>query len=376
MKFIKISFLLFLTLSLFFNTNTNAQEVLEKTGAESWNPNKVTFPSYMTSYRENIIIPRINNFEVITCDFHVHTMFSDGLTWPSYRVSEAWRQGLDCFAITDHIEYRPHKEYLNADHNTSYNIAKAEANKVGLMLIKGAEITRSPKTMGHFNALFINDANPTEVDDPKQSILEANKQGAFIIWNHPGWSVDSTLINPFVADLFNEGLIKGIEVFNNDEFYPRALAWAVDKNLAVVAASDVHGIVEQGTLKSNGAMRPMTLVLAKERSLDGIREGLEARRTIAFFAGNIAAKEDLAKWLTDACLTIKRVFSNEKNDFYTMSNSSSIPFRMVFNGNRYELPGLSTISFKTPKGTKKIVVKFENIIIYENKVLAHDLQLL
>ncbi len=364
-----------LLVSLLISGSMNAQEVINRTSAEYWNPNKVHFPAYMTSFRENITLPKIKGYEVISCDFHVHTMFSDGLVWPTFRVLEAWKQGLDCFALTDHVEYRPHKENLKSDLNTSYNIAKEEAEKLGFMLIKGTEITRKPKTWGHFNALFINDANPIEVDDPKESVLAAKKQNAFIIWNHPGWAVDSTLINPFVEDLFKEGLIKGIEVYNSSEFYPRAMAWAVDKKLAIIAATDVHGVVEQGTLEKEGKMRPMTLVLTKERSVEGIREALEAGRTVAFFQGYIAAKEEIAAWLTEEYLSIKKVFGNEKTDYYTMTNSSSVPFKIVFNNKRFELPALSTISFNVPKGTSKLTVKFENVIIYENKVLAHDLQL-
>ncbi|MEA5006731.1 MAG: hypothetical protein VB022_10005 [Rikenellaceae bacterium] len=364
-----------LLLSLLVSGSINAQEVINRTSAESWNPNKVNFPAYMTSYRENITLPKIKEYEVISCDFHVHTMFSDGLVWPSFRVLEAWKQGLDCFAITDHVEYRPHKENLKSDLNTSYNIAKEDAEKIGFMLIQGTEITRKPKTWGHFNALFINDANPIEVDDPKESILAAKKQNAFIIWNHPGWAVDSTLINPFVEDLFNNGIIQGIEVYNSSEFYPRAMAWAVDKKLAIIAATDVHGVVEQGSLEKEGKLRPMTLVLAKDRSINGIREALEAGRTIAFFQGYIAAREEIAIWLAEEYLSVKKVFSNEKTDFYTMANCSSIPFKIVFNNKRFVLPALSTISFNVPKGSTKISVKFENFIIYENKVLAHDLQL-
>nr|MBP6064357.1 hypothetical protein [Bacteroidales bacterium] len=165
------------------------------------------------------------------------------------------------------------------------------------------------------------------------------------------------------------------EVYNNCEFYPKAMAWAIDKHLAIIAATDVHGTVEQGTLKQDANQRPMTLVLAKEHSLNGIREALEAGRTMAFFQGYIAAREEIAIWLTEEYLSVKKIYSNEKNDFYTLTNSSSVPFKILFNNKRYVLPALSTISFNVPKGVSKIAVKFENIIIYENKVLAHDLLL-
>lgn len=367
--------ILLLLFTIFLSVSINAQEVINQSSAETWNSNKVTFPSYITTHRENLILPKIKGYEVISCDFHVHTVFSDGLMWPTFRVLEAWKQGLDCFAMTDHVEYRPHRENLKADLNTSYDLAKEDADQVGLVLIKGAEITRKPKNWGHFNALFIKDANLLEVEDPKEALLAAKKQNAFIIWNHPGWSLDSTLINPFVGEMFKEKIINGIEVYNNCEFYPKAMAWAIDKHLAIIAATDVHGTVEQGTLKQDASQRPMTLVLAKEHSSNGIREALDAGRTMAFFQGYIAAREEIAIWLTEEYLSVKKVYSNEKNDFYTLTNSSSVPFKILFNNKRYVLPALSTISFNVPKGVSKIAVKFENIIIYENKVLAHDLLL-
>ena len=47
------------------------------------NPNKVTYPSYGSEARSTIIFPKVMGYEVVTCDFHTHTMFSDGLVWPS-----------------------------------------------------------------------------------------------------------------------------------------------------------------------------------------------------------------------------------------------------------------------------------------------------
>ena len=47
---------------------------------------------------------------IISTDLHIHTVFSDGVVWPSVRVEEAYREGIELIAITDHLEYQPHKE--------------------------------------------------------------------------------------------------------------------------------------------------------------------------------------------------------------------------------------------------------------------------
>ena len=78
----------------------------------------------LAQVRGNIAIPDLNGYVTLKCDFHTHTVFSDGLVWPTVRIDEAYREGLDAIAITDHIEYRPYKEDVVASHNRSYEIAK------------------------------------------------------------------------------------------------------------------------------------------------------------------------------------------------------------------------------------------------------------
>lgn len=365
----KTSYIAFL-LTVVFVGVTNFQQL----NGQNLNPNKVHYPSYQTEHRTNITYPKVNGYIVLLCDFHTHTMFSDGLVWPTQRVAEAWLGGMDALSITDHIEYRPYRQYTNNDHNTSYEIAKPAAAQTGLTLIKGTEITRTQRTIGHFNALFIEDANKIAVDDPKESIKEAKRQGAFVMWNHPGWAVDSTYIKEFQADLFKDGLIDGIEVYNNTEFYPRVLSWAIDKNLAIIATTDVHGYVESGTLRKNGVHRPVTLVLAKENSAEGIREALDSRRTLAYFQNILAAREDIAKLFVNANLAAKKVHSDGKTIFINVTNNGSAHYEMKVGNKIYTIPALASVIVTTPETDKKFInVKFENIFIYENKTLAHDL---
>ncbi len=340
-----------------------------------YNPNKIYYPEYQQSARAEFSFPKVGKYEVMICDFHSHTMFSDGLVWPTYRVEEAWNDGLDALAITDHIEYLPFKKYLNSDHNTSYEIAKPKADELGFILIKGSEITRKQAVLGHFNALFIKDANPIAVEDPKASILEARKQGAFIIWNHPGWAVDSTYMKDFQKNLLDEKLFDGIEVFNSREYYPRVLSWAVDNNLTIIAASDVHGTLDDKTISENGAHRPVTLVLAKERSAEGVKEALFAGRTLALFHNTIAAKESIASDFVDACIKVKKLFENGKNVTLILTNSGDIRFTFKVRKSTYILPAKSSITISLPATSKRIDANFTNIFIYENRTLAHSLQI-
>ena len=86
----------------------------------------------------------------LKCDLHMHTVFSDGNVWPSIRVQEAIKDGLDVISITDHIEYQPHKKDLpHTDRNRSYELALEAAEGTELLVIPGTEITRSMPP-GHF----------------------------------------------------------------------------------------------------------------------------------------------------------------------------------------------------------------------------------
>ena len=66
----------------------------------------------LTAQRRMLNMPDIPGYVTLKCDFHSHTVFSDGNVWPTQRVGEAWRDGLDALAITDHIEYQPHKDFI------------------------------------------------------------------------------------------------------------------------------------------------------------------------------------------------------------------------------------------------------------------------
>lgn len=293
--------------------------------------------------RNEIHIPDFGGYKTLKCDFHIHTVFSDGLVWPSVRVTEAWQEGLDAIAITDHIEYRPHKEILKADLNESYKIAKKAGDAIGFIVIQGTEITRS-KPLGHLNALFIEDANPMDVKDPLAAIDEAKRQKAFIMWNHPGWPDDKSTLYPVHEKLIKEGKIDGIEVFNCLEYYPVSFDWCKEYNLAFLGNTDIHATITNDYDTKN-SFRPMTLVLATDRSEQGIRDALFARRSIAFFNGELAGKAEYLKGLLKASLKI-RILDDKQAE---VSNISDITYRATGGGNAYSFPAGKTVRISIPQ---------------------------
>jgi predicted metal-dependent phosphoesterase TrpH len=286
--------------------------------------------------RDNIIIPDVKGYQTLKCDFHMHTMFSDGLVWPTIRVQEAWQEGLDVIAITDHIEYQPHSQDVTKDHNRSYDIAKNMAAENNIIFIKGTEITRATPP-GHFNALFIGDASDyveeMENSRDKEAINKAVEQDAFIFWNHPGWKYKQIEGSyewiDFVDELHKEKSLHGIEVFNGFGFHKKALDWCVDNNLTVMGTTDAHTVMGYAYDMGDIIHRTMTLVFAKERTEKSVRDALEAGRTVAWASKYIAGKEEHVKNLFYACVEVSPSFhsKNERN-YYEVINNSDLYFEM------------------------------------------------
>lgn len=300
---------------------------LPVTWAQTPNDDLHSMPEYVhNSHRKIIRIPDIQGFHTLKCDLHTHTVFSDGNVWPTIRINEAWQDGLDGVAITDHVEYHPKQKYVVGDLNTSNTIAQEKADEIGFLLIKGTEITRK-KPDGHMNALFIQDANKIKVEKAADAVEEAYRQGAVIMLNHPGWPDNKSTMDTMHIRFMKEGKIKMVEVFNSKSFYPKVVGWMNEYNLAPAASSDIHDLISHRH-PADTDIRPMTLVLAKDRSLEGIKEALLAKRTLAFFNQNIVGQKEWVQALFEACLQIKMVVDNEKKKRYTFEicNNSDIGF--------------------------------------------------
>jgi predicted metal-dependent phosphoesterase TrpH len=302
--------------------------------------------------RTEISIPGFDGYQTLKCDFHTHTVFSDGYVWPTMRVEEAWQEGLDAIAITDHIEYRPFKKVVVGDLNESFKIAKKHGDGMGFIVIQGTEITRK-KPLGHLNALFINDANVMEVEDPLVAIDKALEQGAFILWNHPGWPDDKSTLYPVHEELLKANKIHAVEVLNHKEYYPVAFDWFNQYGIAPFANTDIHDLVDGSYGLESGKFRPMTLVFATERSEKGIKEALFARRTAALFDGKLVGKAEYLMPLVQASLKIRRI--GERT--IEVTNISDIPFEMTNGGKLYLFPCHKTVRIGIPK---------EGALVFEN----------
>lgn len=286
--------------------------------------------------RREIRVPDLPGYVTLIGDFHMHTLFSDGLVWPVTRVEEAYREGLDVISITDHVEYRPYSDDIPVQYGRSYEIARPKAEELGILLIKGAEITRNMPP-GHLNALFIKEIEPLTHKDPMKAIEIAAMQGAFILWNHPGWSAqlkEDGIVRWYEEHtiLFEKGWLKGIELVNEKEYYPEVHQWALDKNLTFFGNSDVHSPIDYLYEPMKGEHRPYTLVFSQDRTLASVHEALENRRTIIYHEDKILGREDLLGKFFAGCLKNENGLLNpEKNGniHISLENRSDIPLVLM-----------------------------------------------
>ena len=375
----KILSLVGLLLSLGQMPSTHAQPIYRQ---DKTNPDIYRHVKAPQMQRKEFHLPDVNGYHVYKADLHLHTMFSDGNVTPEFRVQEAWYDGLDVIAITDHIEgrkwegkmlkflkgYLPKgtvpvndrvsrqpadKRGIQADLNVSYQSAAAVADEYGMTVIPGAEITREPVAIGHFNALFIKDANKIYDADPAVAIENARQQGALIQHNHPGWRRTSVKMTEFETQVYEKGYINGIEVMNGSQFYPSVLQRAQERRLYVAANTDMHLTTQ---LYYQGEQRNMTLIFAKDKSLKSLKEALKERRTLAYSFGTVAGDEQLVKDFFLACIhaAVIKTDANGKHKVM-LTNNSSVDFHLNFNGNSVCLDACSSRVVSAGKSLSFIV---------------------
>lgn len=312
-------------------------------------------------FRTEIILPQVKGFNIYKGDFHVHTIYSDGEVTPRERVREAWYDGLDIIAITDHLEIRTYEKFmlkalqpyskdgspfvyasagagnktdkdapmlcnLNAGYEEA--LSYIEKEELPIMVVRGTEIWRKPSEIGEYNAIFLKDINAICHKDLFECFRRAKEQGAFIIHNHPGWRRNTMDKSEAQVQAYGEKWVDAIEVVNGKTLYPQMIDRCVDEKLTITASTDMHRTSAQYFPRGGEIFRTMTFILAKECTEKAIREALEKRRTIGYSANNLVGEEVWLKEFFNAAVQCEVIAENNEKGHrvFQLTNTCSVPF--------------------------------------------------
>ena len=274
--------------------------------------------------------PKVGPYEVLTGDFHMHTINSDGKMTTRQRVEEAYSLGYDVIAVTDHGKIRP------------YTIARYVGAPLGMVVLRGIEAGVAGKE--HMNVLGFSSlyqpANPHRWSETpgaetvyyRDELKKIAKCGGFVIYNHPHvgfrepveWGV-------------KEGMIQGIEVkngvvgkgwatieWNGIHCYPNAFEYGLKNNLTLFANTDVHG--------NRGDSPARTLVFATARTPEAVMDAFRARRTAAWFEGVVWGRKELLTDLMQSAVKVSRSVDGLGNPCLRIENHSPLTLKAAIPG--------------------------------------------
>lgn len=295
--------------------------------------------------RTELQFPKLGDYQVVTADFHIHTLYSEGTVMPSVRLYEAWSEGVDVVAFTDHAEFL--RTALPDKKGRATEEVRGLAEALNLVLIRGAEVSTVYSSEGEkmrdvvarantdFIVLFVQDENALFA--PFDIAMErARQQGCLNIWAHPGkeW-------RPWPQKFLDMGWLHGVEIrntvaagrpsteaFRGRYFYPQVADWARDKKLALIASSDVHSPAQFE--REPGQARDYTLLLVKERSAEGVREALLNQRTIAWFEDMLWGRQPDLELLISKALRVELLRGDGRIQGLLLRNLSSLPLELEF----------------------------------------------
>ena len=311
----------------------------------------------------------------ISSDLHIHSVFSDGAVWPTIRVDEAIRDSIDLISLTEHLEYQSHlSDIPHTNRNRSFQIAGGYVQNRPLAVVHGTEITK-PMPPGHFNAIFIKDANKffdknKEPLNFNKAIKEANEQGAFVFWNHPMWEANRSdgiaKLDPIHQEVIDKKLLHGIEVVNFDTFSEEAMQIAIDNDLTMMGTSDVHILIAWDfNIEKESFHRPITFIMSNNRTMKSIRDSLFKGDTFIWYRDLIIGKSNNLKQVIDNNLeVISKGYSYRDRKVeilqIELKNKSVAPINLNYTGeytfhNDYKFINLE------PKSSKTIYVKTKKI---------------
>jgi hypothetical protein len=132
-------------------------------------------------------------------------------------------------------------------------------------------------------------------------------------------------------------MLHGSEVANSFCYAEVAFQIALDYDFALIGISDIHDLIDWDYKPHEGGHRPVTLVFAKEKAADSIKESLFAKRTIVWFKNMLIGRQtDLSPFLTASLnVTAMRYRPDTLIAEIDLKNTSDADFETHYNSPSY-----------------------------------------
>ena len=308
--------------------------------------------------------PRVGPYQVITGDFHMHTMNSDGKLTTRKRVEESYRFGYDAIAITDHGK------------TTAFRVAKYVGEPLGMIIIRGFETGiatyEGGVRQGKEHLVVLNVPSDYKIRDahswaekpgePKafyqQELTNIAKVGGVVIYAHPHLGCREPVLWGV-----KQGIIQGLELKNGvvgdgyrtvkdhgTSWYPWAVDFAMQQNLAMFADSDAHG-----NRKPDNPT--VTLLLVTERSVSGVMDAIKNQRTAAWFNGMLWGREKLLSDMIESSVIV----SKNTDGKIELENRSPVALSGTVGLAKLELGAYAKASVEGSDPAKTLSIKWDNV---------------
>ena len=154
--------------------------------------------------------------------------------------------------------------------------------------------------------------------------------------------------------MYEKKWLHGMEVCNDDTYYPLAHQWCLDKNLTMLGNTDIHDpdLRKQSTPRDH---RTMTLVFAKDRTPEAVKEALFARRTAVWYNNQLIGRQEWLAPLAERAIRVAAPHLRSKDALWVqIENLCDVDFELDRTGSvgpgKLSLPAatVSVVKIDTP----------------------------
>ena len=243
--------------------------------------------------------PKLHARRPLRCDFHIHTLYSDGKSSPAEMAVRGRELGLDVAVITDHNAYPASLEAMAEVARLGLNVVTGPGEEVSgpnwHLLSVGADA--AIYALGQESGAFLNEAE-WKYEAMHWAIRAIQAHGGRAYLAHPYWSVERGfhLPSPWYDRVLEEGLLDGVEllgdVLHENNF--RSLAryrdfLAAGGRIPILGNSDTHR-------RGHTYGTYWTLVWAEEPTLAGVLDAIADGWSVACTtAGRASSGETRAR---------------------------------------------------------------------------------